>query len=448
MVKRRSILSIRLEKTLVQATFFMCVAGAARAQGSFSIPELGPYVGAEPKVFDRIPQQPSQPPACAIPLRSLGFSTPGPFYLLRRQALVSLDFLDEDRLLFTFHKPGLETRNAGGEDEYQERQIRAVVVGLPDGKIDSEAFWTVPDRARYLWMLNDGRFLLRDSGGLEQGDAALKTTPYLHPPGRLLWVELDPARQVIVINWLAPATNQDKTSEGGSPATGVEAMAASSDALKPGAQQTLVVQTLHQESGGVIRTVRVPWESQRQDWPINADGFVESVRGNGPHWTLNLIPFAGGTSRAVGQAESICPPDAVFATEGRLLVGTCAVGGGGKLAAISTANSERIWEVTTATNDMWPLLDRSSDGSRVALETLALKRPAARYKHKKLVGAKDLQGQMVRVFDVADGTMKLEAPLTPIFDAGGNVAISPSGRRVAILNDGAIQVFDLPAARR
>jgi len=39
----------------------------------------------------------------------------------------------------------------------------------------------------------------------------------------------------------------------------------------------------------------------------------------------------------------------------------------------------------------------------------------------------------------------LESPLTPILDGGGNVAISPSGQRVAILNAGAIQVFQLPA---
>ena len=54
-------------------------------------------------------------------------------------------------------------------------------------------------------------------------------------------------------------------------------------------------------------------------------------------------------------------------------------------------------------------------------------------------------GQMVRVFDAADGKVMLEAPLSPIFDGGGNVAISPSGRRVAILNAGAIQVFELTA---
>jgi len=32
-----------------------------------------------------------------------------------------------------------------------------------------------------------------------------------------------------------------------------------------------------------------------------------------------------------------------------------------------------------------------------------------------------------------------------VLDAGGNVAVSASGRRVAILDGGAIQVYELPA---
>jgi hypothetical protein len=51
----------------------------------------------------------------------------------------------------------------------------------------------------------------------------------------------------------------------------------------------------------------------------------------------------------------------------------------------------------------------------------------------------------VTVFDAANGDIALVSPVSPILDAGGNVAISPSGRRVAVLNAGAIQVFDLPA---
>ena len=57
----------------------------------------------------------------------------------------------------------------------------------------------------------------------------------------------------------------------------------------------------------------------------------------------------------------------------------------------------------------------------------------------------DIKEQSVTVFDAANGDIALVSPLSPILDAGGNVAISPSGRRVALVNNGAIQVFELPA---
>ena len=43
-----------------------------------------------------------------------------------------------------------------------------------------------------------------------------------------------------------------------------------------------------------------------------------------------------------------------------------------------------------------------------------------------------------------DGKVELLAEASPVLDAGGNVAISPSGRRVAVLDAGAIQIYTLP----
>jgi len=57
----------------------------------------------------------------------------------------------------------------------------------------------------------------------------------------------------------------------------------------------------------------------------------------------------------------------------------------------------------------------------------------------------DVKGQVVRVLDAANGKLAFEAPASPALDGGGNMAISPSGRRVAVLNSGAVQVFELPA---
>ena len=93
---------------------------------------------------------------------------------------------------------------------------------------------------------------------------------------------------------------------------------------------------------------------------------------------------------------------------------------------------------------MWPLATTARNGLRVARETLVLKRSAEKYTDG--VRIDDVQGQMVRVFDAETGKAVMEAPITPIYDGGGNVAISPSGKRVAILNGNAIQVYELPSA--
>ena len=57
----------------------------------------------------------------------------------------------------------------------------------------------------------------------------------------------------------------------------------------------------------------------------------------------------------------------------------------------------------------------------------------------------DVKGQLVEVYDAKTGKVDLTAPASPILDGGGNVAISPSAQRVAVLDAGAIQVYELAA---
>ena len=77
------------------------------------------------------------------------------------------------------------------------------------------------------------------------------------------------------------------------------------------------------------------------------------------------------------------------------------------------------------------------------LETLAVTHPVSAYAP---LGSDDVKGQLVRVIDAATGEVAFQSPASPTLDAGGNAAFSPSGRRVAVLNAGGIQVFELPAA--
>jgi hypothetical protein len=386
-------------------------------------------------VPDRLPDKSSLPPAFSIPVEPLGFSAPGPIYLGQRNSLASLDFLDNNRLLFTFRVPGLIHREAGAGAGGDERQIRAVVLALPAGTVTAEALWPVHDRVRYLWMLKDGHFLLRDGDGLEQGDATLDLKPLLHFPGSLLWLEMDPTQRYLVTNSREPASAVQRPGDLPSPPTAQARITV--DGQKTGASPDLVVRILRRESGEVMLVSRT---RMAVHLPINADGYVESLRANGEQWLLNLNFFSGGT-KVIGRVNSTCSPNFDFISQRELLVTACDGGGGHKLVAMGV-DGRRIWEDSSSPQAIWPMLVMAADGSRLVRETLAVNHVVNAYAPPD---AEDIKGQLVRVIDAANGKVALEAPASPALDAGGNVAISPDGLRVAVINAGAIEVFDLPA---
>ncbi len=434
MVKRLATLCGWAGLGLATAAMLVCAQPAARAQDSTAFLADQSRAGRERPLADRLPEKPSLPPAFAIPAAPLGFSAPSADYLGQRWNFVSLDFLDENRLLFTFRVPGLIHREAGAETGSDEHQIRAVVLARPAGAVQAEALWSLHDRARYLWMLKDGHFLLRDWDTLSQGDATLDLKPLLHFQGPLLWLGMDPAQQFLVTNSRESALAAQRPGTVASPATAQAEIVA--DGPQSAAQPDLVLRILRRASGQVMLVSRV---RSMVHLPINSDGYLEALRGNGEKWVLNLNYFSGG-SRILGQFDSSCSPTYEFVSEREVLVTACMRSGAGGLVAMST-DGRHLWQDLTSGESVWPLIVRSPDGSRLARETLATIRPISTFAP---LDREDVNGQLVRVFDAATGQVALEAPASPALDAGGNVAISPSGRRVALLNAGAIQVFELP----
>ena len=420
----------------------LCVAPAVLAQdtGGSALDSPSP-----PPVYGRtLPKQflekPSQPPAFTLPVQSLGFSAPGSFYLGKRESFVSLDFIDENRLLFTFRVPGLLHREAGEEGG---RQIRAVVLALPAGTVEAEALWTVHDRVRYLWMLKDGHFLLRDRDNLDLSDGTLELKPYLRFPGPLLYVETDPAQKFLVTNSSEPVAKPKEPGEASSPiihpvdkdqSSRPSGIDSSPEAMT--AQPDLIVRILRRDSGQVMLVSRT---NNAVHLPINADGYLESLRSKGDKWLLNMKYFSGGSS-ILGQVDSACSLALDFVAQREVLVSTCTASGESKLVAIGI-DGRHLWSYMPFRQTVWPLLVRSPDSSRVAWEAMVVTDPISA---RSPLYQEDVKGQLVEVLNAADGKVALDAPASPALDAGGNVAISPSGRRVAVLNSGQIQVFELP----
>lgn len=393
-------------------------------------------------LISRFPDKPSLPPAITIPIDPLGFTAPGAIYLGARNALVSLDFIDENRLLFTFRVPGLLHRETGDNADGDEREIRAVVLTLPKGAIETESSWTVHDRVRYLWMLADGHFLVRDRNSLSEGDATLALKPYLDFPGSLLWLELDPTEQFLVTNSHEPVPAPQKsataasTGQSGASPTPAAGSAPDQDSDAGGAPPEYVLRILQRKSGQVSLVSRV---RSAVHLPVNSLGYLENLRGKGTQWTLDMNYFAGGT-RMLGSVDSVCEPDDNFVSEQEILVTGCGPQGETKLVAMTTGG-RTLWVSGAPSTEIWPQLTIAANGSRLAWATLDATHAVNSYSP---MDADDIKEQSVTVFNAANGDIALVSPLSPIFDAGGNIAISPSGRRVALINGSAIQVFDLP----
>jgi len=396
---------------------------------------------------DRKPEFPaSQPPAFSIPVEPLGFFAPGAIYQGQRESLVSLDFLDEDHLLFTFHAPGL-IRRQGNPAAANERQIRAVLLTLPGGAVTSEALWSVHDRDRYLWMLNDGHFLFRDRGDLKLGDSSLDLSPLFHFRGSLLWLELDPSQNLLVADSREAADIKAKPGDVASPPTSSAQMSVDSDApsatgreLAPGLETNtspdVVLRILRRQTGQVMLMSRV---RRTVHLPINADGWVETLRGKGHEWIFNLNFFRGG-SRMIGKVDSMCVPSVEFVSNPEVLVTTCNPDESRWIVALST-DGKRLWNVSKPGTQIWPRLIMAPNGLRFARETLVA---THNVNTMSPLSFDDVKAQWIEVYDAASGKVELTAPANPILDGGGNVAISPSSRRVAVLDSGAIRVYELP----
>ncbi len=437
MVKRlvKSGSKLQAGLALAVAALVACSLPSEAAASGLSFRRHKPTADAAPQ--NKSPA-PSQPPAFSIPVEPLGFYAPGAFYLGQRESLVSLDFLDEDRLLFTFRAPGLIHRADPGDD--QERQIRAEVLKLPQGGIETEALWTLHDHERYLWMLHDGRFLLRDADTIKEGNARLELRSHLEFPGPLLSMEMDPGQQYLVTNSYEPPDKRPQNDEIANPPTAQADVATddpSGDNPNAAEQRNIVLRILRRSSGQVMLVSHV---RSLVHLPINSDGYMETLRGSNRDWVLNLNYFTGG-SRILGKLDSSCQPPIEFASRDEVLVNTCLPQNGRKLVAMST-EGQKMWDAPSPPTQIWPILVVAPNGSRLARETLTLDHSIEDFGHP--LDAVDIKGQWVEVYDAIGGKLALKAPASPILDGGGNVAISPSGKRVAVLNGSAIDVYELP----
>jgi len=249
-------------------------------------------------------------------------------------------------------------------------------------------------------------------------------------PGNLLWIELDPSQQFLVTGSREPLAAQTAAPDGSTrPEMSDGSLENSGD---------LLLRILHRDTGQVMLSTRL---RSAIHLPLGSNGYLENLHARGIEWQLNLHAF-DGTITPLARLNSTCTPASDFASPLELVATVCTTLGEHRLEAIASTG-RLLWQAEISDHEVWPLLVFGRDGSRIAQEALQVTREVSA---SSPLTTDDIRGQKVTVYDAANGHIALVAQASPPLDAGGNVAISPSGRRVAVLNNGGIEVFELPAA--
>lgn len=375
-------------------------------------------------------------PAAKIAVGPLGYIAPSDAYMTYRMALATVDFIDNDHLLFTFHSSGLMRRIPGDPADDQDQIIHAVVVNIASGKALRQADWRMHDRQRYLWALQNGKFLVRQRNSLFITDSSLELRPYLTFDTNLQAIEISPARELMLIETEKILPPEDGEADGSPtlfPSQEVRRKRTEIMLLRPGEKTVL--------GKGELRTPI--------DVPLLEDGLLDVEPGQQPtDWTVEKKPLHGDepvkTDDSVGELKSSCVPELEVLSENVVLAQSCPVKGGSAnaVSAISLMGGV-LWQDVWQAKYVWPDFSRAENGSRFAYGSLETNRAIGTFDQ---VDATAAVAQPVGVFDTESGKLEMVRDATPILSGGHNFALSADGRRFAILREGSIEVYDLPPA--
>jgi hypothetical protein len=370
-------------------------------------------------------------PAVSIPIQPLGYRPPGKLYLLARYSSSSLDFLDSTHLLLTFRRPRLIAREQGSDG--LDQVIQAEVLELPTGKVVAEDQWLMHDRGRYLWQLAGNKVLLRIGSHLYETDSTLHLKPLYEAATDLEEVELSPNGRLLVVE----SELEKHTPEEHDRLTKHAAMVGD----QPPAED-VQIRMMRLDQRKLMLSARA---DAAGDLPATVDGFFTQEKVGEDSWNVRFKryddPQATGKGENVVQLESACDPSEKVLNEQSVLILSCRPGHDDRFVSAYSLDRHKLWDGRWQSNFTWPAFRVAQEGTSVAISWLAVNHPVSTMAP---INDDEVQNQVLSVLDSRTGGLRLAVLIKPIVSAGGNFALSADGNRLAVLNHGAIEIYDLP----
>lgn len=373
-------------------------------------------------------------PELRIPVYNLGYQPPGELPAFQYYSLVSLHYVDANRLLFTFNTIGLVRRDTECSVQDSERLVRAVVLDLPTGKPVKQTEWKLYDFSNFLWALGDGQFLLRRCSQLYRMDASLNPSPFINLGGSLVALGLSPDRSVVLLEE-EPVKPAAKPQQNGTGASMLSQQALSM--LGSQSKPELDMDFIRVHPLGIIARSHVPFAV---DLPILSDGFLESLGASHQQWDIVEQSYQD-VQRKVATIHSFCGPRLTAVTDKIFIAQMCPKSDQMAYQGFTTQGT-LLWQIPFNQDRVQPRFTWTRDGAHFAIETLHATHPMAALDP---LSSEGIDAEILDIYNTQTGTLIASLRISPVYTGGRNVDFSPDGTHIAVLREGAIEIYSLDA---
>jgi hypothetical protein len=401
-----------------------------------------------------------------IPLEPLGFAVTSPLFVSPLAANFSVQFVDDEHVLLTYTARTLMARLPDSRDDDDDRNVAALLLELPSGKVLAKTEWRLRDRDKFLWPLGHGRFLLRvrsklsvidPVGNLAAGgpERAFRTDPFLELKRPIAYVSISPEKDLLGIETLPPRRPKVKAVDADAAALAA-AMAGTSDAPGTAANVEVVgaprqppveiyffrLAMEHADGTGrlLAQSAGLVGSSMLINLPATGDGFLDMKPESGHTWDLDFVSHTGKRVELAAYDTS-CAPKPYFVSRSEFVAFGCRGSDDRPELSYFNFKGEEPWLSALSGPQISPIVVAAPVAGRFAISR-TLVNPGAF--NLESLSTSDLQAQEVTVLQNHDGRQLLKVQASPIQRAGQNFDLSPDGMKLAIVRNGNLEIYSLP----
>ncbi len=379
-------------------------------------------------------------PAARVPLRGLGFPGYQVSMLHAGASMATVHMLDSTHVLYTYSLRSLVPRLPGDDAHDSDRQVGAVLMEAPTGKVLARTTWRLHDHGRYLWSVGRGVFVVRTGSelaviapmqALGAGEEPLRRYALPHrsgqpvlvtgsPDGKVVMVELESERQA--------AMGDEQTGEHRPKHYTVEFFR-----LTVGDKEKARMPIEINGAGAIGSPVLLRLA-------MDGDGYLWAEDSGRGKWTVSFNEF-GGKQQSLAPVMSSCQPRLTLLSRSQFLVETCRGSEEQPMLAAYGFDGHENWQEPFSVTLQPPTLALSPEMGRFAMSRLMASSTGAPVKG---LGNDDPLSQEIRVYQTESGDMLLHVLCAPAVRSAENFDLSPDGRTLVVLAPETMDFYTLP----